>query len=166
VQYSTGIKRLFFVMKSATADHPPLTDSEREAIHAARLESKTGVYDAKGRPVPEELLPVFALRSEMIGLRQQLGKIASRLKEIKEKEPGARYFDAQSTNRSIDDCQRNMRFGAPYIVCPQCGGYGLSARKECSVCRGAKFVPEKAWSALDDDQKRAAESFDSKRAAA
>lgn len=150
----------------AELDEGPVVDAEIDQALAEADQGTTGVYDAKGRPVGEDLLPIFAERKRIVGIRSELGRLATEIKHLKHGDgaslmpTGASYWiDAKHVGLLIDDIQRNLRFGSPFVICPQCGGKGKRAGEACGVCKGHRFIPESAYSRLDTDLKGLAEQW-------
>lgn len=184
VEYRTGSERGWYDAEGNPVEEKPVQKAVEsladvpeeiadfqvdEKIEAALKEADagtTGVFDAKGRPVPESLVGVWEERKRINSIRQTLGGIASELKKIKGGDgsyvvplEAAKWIDVQSACKSIDDVQRILRFGSPYIVCPRCGGSRRWGGNSCETCHGAGFVPELAYSRLDPDLKRLSEQW-------
>ena len=139
-----------------------VSDEKIEKALADADRGTTGVYDAKGRPVPEHLLAVFDDRRKLAGIRQQLGGIASGLKSLRETSVGARWVDVSTVCKAIDDAQRSIRFGSPYVVCPRCGGSSKWDGEQCKTCHGVGFLPELAYDRIDQHLKTLAEQWSKK----
>lgn len=140
--------------------------ADSEIAAALNNRQASGPADSMGRPVPDGLLSVFEDRKRIGGIRNEFGRLSTAIKHLKNGDgaelmpsDAAKWIDANHVAKLIDDIQRTLRFGSPYIVCPRCGGSRKRSGESCDVCHGAGFLPEMAYSRLDSDLRSIAEQW-------
>jgi len=125
-----------------------------------------GETDAKGRPIPAELLPVFAGGAWFGSRVQGLGRLLTDVNDLRAEPEGA-FLSPQSVQIAVQNLQSAISSSRPYIVCPCCAGTkregGLDGSPDCKLCRAEGkpqgWLPAGKWNALTENMKHVAESF-------
>lgn len=107
------------------------------------------VRDRKGRAVPESLVGVFSGTSPFRSLVQRLGEMQAEIESLTKTPLGAAIHMA-TVKIDCRNLQSNVRFSAPFVLCPRCDGVKCSACKKCS---GRGWLPERDWESLESCDK-------------
>ena len=91
--------------------------------------------DAKKRPVPKDLIPVFDTVAEFKSLSRELTGILKRAEVLANGKAGA-WLEYGSLRTDIENAKSSIKFGTPYIVCTYCNGRGDG----CKACRGSGYL--------------------------
>src|SRR5262249_53406014 len=107
-----------------------------------------GPRDAKGRPVPAKLAPAFAAATRFRSIVQLIGRLKTEVAELRQL-PGGECLTVAGIHIDLDNAQRQVRFAAPYVVCPDCNG------AKCQNCNKKGWLREGAWEHLTQEQRSA-----------
>jgi ParB family chromosome partitioning protein len=93
------------------------------------------VLDAKKRPVPKDLIPIFETAGEFKAIARDLSSILKRA-EVLAHGPAGAFLEYGSLRTDIENAKSAIKFGTPYIVCTYCRGTG----HDCKPCRGSGYL--------------------------
>lgn len=154
--------------RSATTEEPAADlPEELGDATAADAEQPDELEDAKGRPIPARLVPVFSDAKFLSNLVQGLGHLVTEAKQFHENHKAGAFLSVQSVQIAVQNLQAALSTARPFIVCPACSGTltegGIPDAPPCKVCRSdgepQGWLPAGKWSALSHDLKTVAEGF-------
>lgn len=95
------------------------------------------VLDELGGLVPKNLVPVFEGVDTFDDLVKQINAINRQIDELR-KAPAGSLMEgkAQAIKTDLENAKKQIRFYAPYCVCPKCAGKG---KKNC-VCKEKGYI--------------------------
>lgn len=110
------------------------------------------VLDAKGRPVPSRLLPVFEGRK---WFRERAAGIAAELAAVKAGDgPHLVKTYRNDIEARLTDARSALLSGEPFVVCPVCGDDDVEPdAKPCGCCSGAGWITRGGFSLLTAGQR-------------
>jgi hypothetical protein len=115
------------VATSRADDEPP-----------AAAEKALSPLDGLGQPLPPDLVPIFAGLAWVQEAVADLGLLIERI-EAHGRRPAGRCHNGGKALDHLKDARQLLRSAAPFAVCPQCGGSGISGG-DCPVCRGLGYL--------------------------
>lgn len=123
----------------------------------------SALKDAKGRPVPERLVPVFG---DVATFERLIGNFKATAKEYFDRAAELLFASVSSNNMETDleNLIGNLKSGKPYVICPACDGTGQKLpagpkRPECGTCGGKGWISHGGWTRLTEDQKEIASGY-------
>lgn len=126
----------------------PVSNGEAQADDSLdkRAASDPGsepIKDAKGRPVPVNLLEVFEARTWFRSKINHLGRLLTEMEAYKEEhKASAFHLHILRMAPSVRQLQENIRFATPYVVCPECSGAGCPGDPKKVMCSGVGWITE------------------------
>lgn len=117
--------------KTPAAKAKPIEEEEIEEDDEPELLSE----DSVGQPVPNKLEDSFAFADDFQQQSRALGIVKKWANDLGDS-PGCSYLHKQSFVAAIDGLQKQLKFEAPYAVCPYC----QTKKKTCEACKGRGFV--------------------------
>lgn len=145
----------------------PEQDDPDEAESDGPSQPKPDVLrDAKGRPVPDELVAVFSKLDWFESSVRELTRLAAEI-EKQSQEPQGAFLAVQSAKINVKNLQGSISPSRPYVVCPACDGTkregGHPTGGPCLVCRAVGvpqgWIPHSRWSQLTKELQTIAESY-------
>lgn len=101
------------------------------------------VVDAKGKAVPENLVPVFSQRWGFNNLQDQCTSLAESVRLIAKSDGGGR-MDAAKVLKMIGDVRAHLGRRMPHATCAVCKGFERKDADDCVKCNGS------GWCCKDD----------------
>lgn len=158
------------VTDGGSATSEPETEKPKTATTSAKDDI---VRDAKGRPVPDDLLDVFAFAKLFENKVAAIGRDISEFEKIANEQPAGKFIAFQSLKITGNNYQGEIASSRPYIVCPACHGTkrdeGHPTGKDCKLCRAdgkpQGWLPHGKWAGLSDQLKAVAQSYAKKEGA-
>lgn len=95
------------------------------------------ILDGEGRPVPEAFREIFKARvkyKEALNLAKDATAIVEALCDT----PAGVWLHKQSVLSAAKEFEAQCRYGAPYCLCPKCGGEKRESK--CADCRGRGYM--------------------------
>jgi uncharacterized ParB-like nuclease family protein len=110
------------------------------------------VIDKIGRIIPDELVPMWERREELLDMIRQLAAIRRTIEDaVKTKDP--LYADIGSLQGLMDyltNARSRLKTAVPYTVCPTCQG---KLKESCLYCCGTGFIGRFKWQSYPEDMK-------------
>jgi len=131
-----------------------------QSVHAAtkKLEEiqqkdDTKPVDEAGKPIPDELLEVFAKRDLFKAVLNAAKTVKAALNTLCEEENDFATIRLNKTQAGNDlkNFLQQVSHAIPHAVCPYCKGKGTAKGGGCQVCKGAGWLVKSAYTSVPED---------------
>ena len=132
---------------SSKAKSKPAVSAQKQSKSAPK--SKKNILDAKKKPVPEHLVPVFEGANSIKGYIGELVDLHNRINRSMKTDPLLWYFVSPSSLEAhIANVKRQLEATVPYAVCAYCGG---NQSETCQACNGVGFLNQLRWNTVPEE---------------